>query len=102
MGKPRDIIQRKTLARVDDANRRSRIAAARENIYEKNYAVHSAVVENLLREDSLVPTAVCITSPLVSSPWQYSSSILERVFGETGAIWLLLVPDACRGLDARV
>ena len=60
MGKHQDMVQRKTLARVDDAKRRSRIAAAHESIYEHNYAVNSAAVENLLQEDSLVPTAVCI------------------------------------------
>ena len=55
--------QRVTLARVDDVNRRVRVAAAREIIYEKgkkNYTVHSAAVEKLLKEDSLVPTAVRI------------------------------------------
>jgi hypothetical protein len=58
MGKHVDMQQRKTLARVDDVNRRNRVAAAREIIYEKKYAVNSAAVENLLREDSLVPTMV--------------------------------------------
>jgi hypothetical protein len=50
--------QRETLARVDDANRRGRVAAARKSIYEKNYAVNSSAVEKLLKVDSLVPTAV--------------------------------------------
>jgi hypothetical protein len=58
MGKPRDMTQRETLARVDDMNRRGRVAAARKSIYEKNYAVNSTAVERLLHEDSLVPTAV--------------------------------------------
>ena len=62
MGRPRDMSQRVTLARVDDANRRHRVAAAREIIYEKNHAVNSTAVEKLLRENSLVPTAVCILS----------------------------------------
>jgi hypothetical protein len=60
MGKPRDMMQRKTLARVDNMTRRNRVASARECIYERNYAVDSAAVQNLLKEDSLVPTAVCI------------------------------------------
>jgi hypothetical protein len=50
--------QRETLARIDNVNRRSRVAAARESIYEKNYSVNSVAVENLLKNDSLVPTAV--------------------------------------------
>ena len=61
------MLQRESLARTDDVNRRSRVEAARKCIYEKNYAVNSRVVENLLREDSLVPTAVspCSLSPMV-------------------------------------
>jgi anti-sigma28 factor (negative regulator of flagellin synthesis) len=55
----RDMAQRMTLARVDDLKRRNRIEAAREAIYNKNYAVDSAPVEKLLQEESLVPTAVC-------------------------------------------
>jgi hypothetical protein len=58
MGKRRDMTQRETLARVDDVSRRNRVASAREIIYEKNYAVDSDPVENLLKVDSLVPTAV--------------------------------------------
>jgi hypothetical protein len=61
----RDMAQRVTLARVDDTGRRNRVAAARETVYEKNYAVNSAAVENLLQEDSLVPTAVCLSYPAV-------------------------------------
>ena len=60
MGMRRDMMQRVSLVRVDDLNRRSRIKAAREIIYLKNYKVDSKAVEDLLREDSLVPTAVCV------------------------------------------
>jgi len=59
MGKHRDMAQRETLARVDDLSRRNRVASAREVIYEKNYAVDSKAMEDLLKVDSLVPTAVC-------------------------------------------
>ena len=62
MGMRRDMMQHQTVARVDDVNRRNRVAAAREIIYEKNYAVDSTAVETLLKKDSLVPTAVCIHS----------------------------------------
>jgi len=65
MGMPRDMMQRMTLARVDDVKRRNRVEAAREAIYVKNYAVDSQAVENLLQEDSLVPTVVWVSSP----PW---------------------------------
>jgi hypothetical protein len=55
----RDMNQRQTLARIDDVNRRNRIAVARRLIYEQNYQVNSAAVENLLQEESWVPTVVC-------------------------------------------
>lgn len=57
----RDMKQRKSRARVDDAHRQRRVAAARRIIYEKNYAVKSEAVENLLKEESLVPVAVSWT-----------------------------------------
>lgn len=70
MGRPQDISQRVTLARVDDVSRRTRVAAAREAMYEKgekNCPVNGAAVEKLLKKDSLVPTAVC-HSPLSVIP----------------------------------
>ena len=65
MGMRRDMMQRRTLARADNLDRRQRIAAARTSIYENNYAVDSAAVKNLLQRDSLVPTAVCSLSGVV-------------------------------------
>lgn len=58
MGMRRDMAQRETLARVDDQSRQTRVAAARQAIYEKNYSVNSTAVNKLLQKDSLVPTAV--------------------------------------------
>jgi hypothetical protein len=58
MGMQRDMTQRKNLARIDDANRRDRVKAAREHIYEKSNGINSKGVENLLQETSLVPTTV--------------------------------------------
>jgi hypothetical protein len=58
MGMSRDMMQRRSLVRVDNAQRRSRVKAAREAIYSNNQTINSVAVENLLRDDSLVPTAV--------------------------------------------
>jgi hypothetical protein len=60
LGMVRDMNQRKTLARVDDIHRQSKITAARRVIYEKHYQVDSTAVENLLQEESWVPNEVCI------------------------------------------
>ena len=50
--------QRKTLARIDDANRRFDVKVAREHIYEKSNGINSKGVQDLLQETSLVPTTV--------------------------------------------
>ena len=50
--------QRISLARVDDLQRRGRVKAARRIIYVNNYKTDSKAIEDLLRKDSLVPTAV--------------------------------------------
>jgi hypothetical protein len=47
------------MAREDNIRRRNLIDAARKVIYEKNFRVNSAGVENMLRDMSLVPTVVC-------------------------------------------
>jgi hypothetical protein len=58
MGMRRDMTQRESLARIDDVDRRGRVAAARKSIYEKNLSINGVGVKRLLQEDSLVPTAV--------------------------------------------
>jgi hypothetical protein len=60
MGMRRDMAQRMSLARVDNLERRRRIKVAREIIYLKNYGTDSKAVEDLLRQDSLVPTAASV------------------------------------------
>jgi len=58
MGMPRDMTQRKSLVHVDDVQWHSRIKAAHEAIYVKNSRIDSMAIENLLKEESLVPMAV--------------------------------------------
>lgn len=53
-----DMVQRQTFARRDTAERRNKIASARELIYEKGYVVDTAQVEAKLKDESLVPTVV--------------------------------------------
>ena len=54
----RDMAQRVTLARIDNVPRQNKVVAARRLIYEKQYQINSAAVEDLLKDQSLVPTAV--------------------------------------------
>jgi hypothetical protein len=88
MGKHRDMTQRKTLARVDDLNRRNRV-------YEKNYAVDSKAVENILQVDSLVPTAVRDRSLLLDA-YQIAMIFLSRTHFLTQfgfCLYLMLIMD---------
>ena len=56
----RDILQRTLLQRCDNKDRHDKVVAARQLIYEKHYAVHNFQVEELLKDESLVPTLVSI------------------------------------------
>ena len=58
VGTKRDMRQRTTLSRVDNLQRQTKITAAREMIYERNWAVDSAPVQRLLKPESLVPSEV--------------------------------------------
>ena len=58
IGMKTDILQRQILAREDTQERRNKIIAAHQLIYEKNYVVGTPQVEALLKEESLVPTKV--------------------------------------------
>ena len=54
-----DLLQRRLLSHSDTAHRREKIMSAHKLIYEKHYAVDGMQVEELLKDESLVPTTVC-------------------------------------------
>jgi hypothetical protein len=54
----RDMLQRQVLAREDTRQRREKVAAARQLIYDQQYVVNTPQVEILLKDQSLVPTEV--------------------------------------------
>ena len=58
----KDLEIRRTQARRDDEDRQKKVEKARKFIYEKGYVVNSSHVEDLLKEESLVPTKVCIST----------------------------------------
>jgi len=60
LGMKLDMVHRTSLARVDDDAMRRKVKTAREIIYEKNYAINSEAVENLLKAESMVPTIVSL------------------------------------------
>src|ERR1700733_14132055 len=63
MGMRLDTAQHKTLVQINDVKRCNCVEITHEKIYEDGYVVDSKVVENLLQEEFLVPTAVCAFSP---------------------------------------
>ena len=60
----RDMKVRKRV-REDDTTRQDKIKLSRKFIYEQGYVVNSKAVENLLKDESLVPTMVCISLLLI-------------------------------------
>jgi hypothetical protein len=52
------MMQRQSLARVDNDSRRRKIGIARDIIYQMNYAVNSKRVDDILKAESLAPTSV--------------------------------------------
>jgi hypothetical protein len=59
LGTKSDILQRRSLIRTNTQIRQENVAAARQLIYERNYAVDNVHVNALLKDESLVPTSVC-------------------------------------------
>lgn len=58
LGTSRDQHWRKRFARVDNLSYRAKISSAREIIYSKNCAVNSKAVQDILKQQSLVPNEV--------------------------------------------
>ena len=58
LGSNNDIRQRQVLARVDTEERRNKVAAARQLIYQQHYVIGTPQVEALLKPESLLPTKV--------------------------------------------
>ena len=72
LGMSRDMKERDTLARVDDRVRQNKVKSARAHIYGSALGVTSTAVENLLRDQSLVPASV---SFVISSPLNHDHSV---------------------------
>ncbi|KAJ7078763.1 hypothetical protein C8R43DRAFT_1177846 [Mycena crocata] len=56
LGTPKDTAVRVEQVRRDDTARRDKVAEARKLIYEDGYVVNSTKVDDILKEESLVPT----------------------------------------------
>ena len=58
LGMPRDMKERDTLPRTDDHVRQNKVKNAGVYIYDSAVGVTSTAVEELLKDQSLVPTSV--------------------------------------------
>jgi hypothetical protein len=83
VGTAADMRRRVTLARVDNRTRQNSVFAARRLIYEKHCQVNSTVVEQFLKETSLVPNIVRRLCHSILQPMS-DSSALECLFLSTG------------------
>jgi hypothetical protein len=77
---PLDMKQRQSLARVDNNARQNKVSTSRSHIYDHGYGVRSNVVENLLKEHSLVPTSVIHLSTLLLA--HILTMMLQNAFSE--------------------
>src|ERR1700720_2643641 len=93
MGMARDMMQRETMARVDDIHRRSSVNAARRVIYEKNFQVNSTGVENMLRDMSLVPTVASYVHLLIYEN-NIDLDITECILRPVAFHWFQLLQNA--------
>ena len=86
MGTDTDMSQRIELARIDGDAQRETIAKARGLILENGVAINSVLVENLLKEHSLVPTEVSSLRATVLCPIEHNSdtSTLECILDNSG------------------
>ncbi|KAI0065337.1 hypothetical protein BV25DRAFT_1799386 [Artomyces pyxidatus] len=101
MGKPQDMQQRRTLARVDDAQRRAHVSSARKLIYQDEYAVNSEAVEKILKAESLVPTDNAFSKKLSPFGFNVFDMLLVDLMHEIElGVWKDLFIHLIRLLDA--
>jgi hypothetical protein len=94
MGMARDMQQRSTLACVDNMRRCNLVDVARRVIYEKNFRMNSAAIENMLQDTLLVPTAVRVH--LVISKNNFLNLLkFHRTHSPTGCIPSALTSSPC-------
>ena len=99
MGMHRDMAQCMSLAQINNPEWCSHIKAAREIIYVKGFKTDSKAVEDLLQQDSLVPTAVNVCF-LLWACWCWDPVTSECVFRQANAAQFQHVRHACCRLIA--
>jgi hypothetical protein len=95
VGTPKDL-ERRTNLRVDDRRRQRKIEKARNIIYIQGKSITSKKVEDLLAEESLVPTRACTDHQIT---WGNANVLyhLECFLIQARTVWVQVVPRLCRG-----
>ncbi|KAH7917228.1 hypothetical protein BV22DRAFT_1026772, partial [Leucogyrophana mollusca] len=102
MGKETDILQRTTLARTDNDEYRRKIAASRKFIYEKNFAINYAKVEDLLKPESLLPTSNAFSETLSTFGFNLFSMLVVDLMHELElGVWKSIFIHLLRILDSK-
>ena len=78
--------QHSTLARVNDNSRQAKVEGERRLIYEKHYALDGKAVNELLKDQSLVPTTVSAISYILLHMWLTIG--LEHILIVAAQFWL--------------
>ena len=89
-----DMKQRSRLARVDDQSTRDKIELARKIIYEKNFAIDTDAVEELLKDKSLTPILVRLERFGIGPP-TYPITTIECICKEIRPTWCKPLPATC-------
>ena len=101
MGMKRDMAEHVTIAHVDDETRRCKVDIAREIVYKKNYAVDSDAVENIMKEESLVPTRNAFSQKLAKFGFNFFLMFVVDLMHEFElGVWKALFIHLLRILDA--
>ncbi|KAH7917705.1 hypothetical protein BV22DRAFT_1025919 [Leucogyrophana mollusca] len=101
IGKERDMLQRTLLARTDNEEYRRKITSARKFIYEKNYAVNYAKVEELLKPESLLPTSNAFSDALAPFGFNLFAMLVVDLMHEFElGVWKAIFMHLLRILDS--
>lgn len=102
-----DRVARSTLARKDDEERQEKVFEARAIIYEDGYVVNAQKVDEILKDESLVPTVVCFVVhcsevSVTGILMRRSLSRSEHILKSSGRFQVQCILVVGRRSDARV
>ena len=103
---PRDIKEHDTLSCTDDYVRQNKIKNARVHIYDSAFGVTSTVVEELLKDESLVPTLVSSSYSnlawLLKCGYSLKNAFSDKLSGLGFSLFCMLVVDLMHEFELGV